>query len=323
MSAAGDGRVRDGRRLVQHAAPSGQSKLAADPDDLVARALAILAEDNMTSNKTFPGATSHETFSPRRAMNHETLSPPGGDIESELGAPSGNLMLQRRVLSDGTECLLPIRYFDVQCLVATFLTELDGAAQVLKGTGLQAVSQEDGKAVVVLYCIKYRKTDIGPYNEVGLTVLARAQDDQIPANYVLNLPVTTVVASRAGREIWGYNKFVAVIDVNGTGKKFSTTLRETEKEMISTFEGRRGASVPTPPTDILTFTLLQGKVIKTVIRVLTPFQASSGDSFVFNVGTSAHPMTNNLRTLGLDGARPVLVQYADPLQALLFPGRAV
>jgi hypothetical protein len=27
--------------------------------------------------------------------------------------------------------------------------------------------------------------------------------------------------------------------------------------------------------------------------------------------------------LKLDGARPVLVQYADPFQALLFPGRAV
>ena len=34
-------------------------------------------------------------------------------------------------------------------------------------------------------------------------------------------------------------------------------------------------------------------------------------------------MTNNLRTLALDGARPVLVKYADPFQALLFPGRAL
>jgi hypothetical protein len=27
--------------------------------------------------------------------------------------------------------------------------------------------------------------------------------------------------------------------------------------------------------------------------------------------------------LGLDGARPVLVRYADPFQALLFPGGAM
>jgi hypothetical protein len=34
-------------------------------------------------------------------------------------------------------------------------------------------------------------------------------------------------------------------------------------------------------------------------------------------------MADNLRTLALDGARPVLVQYADPFQSLLFPGRVL
>jgi hypothetical protein len=276
-------------RSVPHGPRSMQSKLMGDPGDLVTRALGILVEDHMKSNETRPT----------------------------------DLQLQRRVLSDGTECPLPIRYFDVQCLVATFLTDLDRAAELLRGTSLLAVSQEDGKAVVLLYCIEYRITDIGPYNEVGLTVLAAAPGDPIPANYVVNLPVTTAVANRAGREIWGYNKFVAAIEVKNEGKKFSTTLRDTENALVGTLEGSRGASIPTPPTDILTFTLLNGRVIKTVIRVLTPFHASSGENFVFKVGTSSHPMTNNLRTVALDGARPVLVQYADPLQALLFPGRAL
>jgi len=281
--------ARDTRRATQHVPPSAQSKPVADPRDLVTRALGILAEDDTKGDDTRPT----------------------------------DLPLRRCVLSDGTQCLLPIRYFDVQCLVATFLTDLDRAAELLKGTGLIAVSQEDGKAAVMLYCIEYRITDIGPYNEVGLTVLAEAPGDAIPANYVVNLPVTTAVAKRAGQEIWGYNKFVAAIDVNSDGKKFSTILRDTENAVVGALEGSRGASIPTPPTDILTFTLLNGKLIKTVIRVLTPFHASSGESFVFKIGTSRHPMTNNLRTVALDGARPVLVQYADPFQALLFPGRAL
>ena len=301
VATAGGARARDAR-LPPNAAPSAQSKLVADPADLVARALAILAEDDFT--------------------NDETRSPSRANIDAELRTPSVDLSLQRRVLSDGTECLLPIRYFDVQCLVATFLAELDRAAELLRGTGLQAVSQEDGKAVVALYCIEYRKTDIGPYNEVGLTVLALAPGDPIPANYVVDLPVTTAVANRAGREIWGYNKFVAAIDVKSDGKKFSTFLRDSENEMIGALQGERGATVPAPAVDILTFTLLRGRLIKTMIQVLTPFQASSGDGFVFQAGTSRHPMTSRLRTVGLDGARPVLVQYADPFQSLLFPGRA-
>jgi hypothetical protein len=297
------GRARDVCRSVQHAAPSARGKLVADPDDLVARALAILAADNMMSDKP------------------QSLQ--GANIVGVVGPQSLDLTLQRRVLSDGTECALPIRYFDVQCLVATFLTELDRAAELLKGTGLQAVPQEDGKAVVVLYCIEYRKTDLGPYNEVGLTVLTVASGDPIPANYVLNLPVTNLLPSRAGREIWGYNKFVTPIDVHSNGKNFTTILHDPENEMIGKLGGRRDSSVPVPPNDILTFTLLGGRTIKTLIQVLTPFHASSGDGFVFTVGTSRHPMANNLRTLMLDGARPVLVHYADPFQALLFPGRAV
>ena len=292
--------ARDPRLSLQHTSPAAQSKLAADPDDLVTRALTILAEDKMSSGHA------------------QLIQAP--NIAREPRTQSLDLKLQRRVLSDGTECPLPIRYFDVQCLVATFLTDLDRAAGLLKSTGLQAVSQEDGKAVVLLYCIEYRITDIGPYNEVGLTVLAAAPGDPIPANYVVNLPVTTAVASRAGREIWGYNKFVAAIDVKSDGKNFSTILRDTDAEIIGSLEGRRGASVPTPPTDILTFTLHQGRLIKTVIRVLTPSSSSSGEDFVFKIGTSSHPMTSNLRTVALDGARPVLVHYTDPFQALLFPG---
>lgn len=302
VATAGGARARD-PRLPPNAAPSEQGKFVPDPADLVARALAILAEDNFTDD--------------------ETRSPSRAGIAAKLRTPSVDLLLQRRVLSDGTECSLPIRYFDVQCLVATFLAELDRAAELLRGTGLQAVSQEDGKAVVALYCIEYRKTDIGPYNEVGLTVLALAPGDRIPANYVVDLPVTTAVANRAGREIWGYNKFVANIDVKSDGKKFSTVLRNSENEMIGALKGERGASVPAPAADILTFTLLQGRLIKTMIHVLTPFQASSGDGFVFQAGASSHPMTSRLRTLRLDGARPVLVQYADPFQSLLFPGQAL
>jgi Acetoacetate decarboxylase (ADC) len=274
---------------VQRETPSARSMLVADADHLVTRALGILAEHNMKGSDT----------------------------------PSAGLSLQKRVLSDGTECPLPIRYFDVGCLVATFLTDLARAAELLKGTGLNPVPQEDGKGVVVIYCIEYRNTDIGPYNEVGLTVVAVAQGDPIPANYVVNLPVTTAVANRAGQEIWGYNKFLAAIDVKSDRNKFATILRDTDGAMICALEGARGASVPVPPADILTFTLFKGRVIKTVIRVFTPYHTSSGDGFLFQVGTSRHPMTNNLRTVALDRARPLLVQYADPFQALLFPGRAL
>jgi hypothetical protein len=137
------------------------------------------------------------------------------------------------------------------------------------------------------------------------------------------LPVTTAIADRAGRELWGYNKFVATIEIAVEREKYSMIVRDSGNATIGALEGKRGASVPMPPIDTFTLSLLNGKVIKTRVQVLTPFKAGAGDGFVFKVGMSRHSMANNLRSLGLDGARPVLVQYADPFQALLFPGQAL
>jgi hypothetical protein len=303
------------RRLAgvqpNQAAPSAQGEPLADPTNLLARALAILDEDKMSGDAV--------RFAKRASIAGE-VAPQPVSVES---TPPAHFPLQQRVLSDGAECFLPIRYFDVQCLVATFLAPPDKASELLVVAGLEPVLQEDGRAVVDLYCIEYRKTDIGPYNEVGLTVRATAPGDPIGASYVAYLPVTTAVACRAGREIWGYNKFVAAIDVRSEGKTFSTVLRDEGDEIICAIEGRRDASVPAPPTDILTFTLHHGRLIKTVIRVPTSSFASSGDSFLFNIGTSKHPMADNMRMLALDGARPVLVYYTNPFQALLFPGQAI
>ena len=280
---AAGAQARDALRPVQ-SAPAGNGALALDSANLVARALAVLDQD-----KTRGGARSGDANIASRF--------PIRPVNLEPTLATTDLRLQRRVLSDGAECFLPIRYFDVQCLVATFLAPPDKALALVAGAGLQPVLQEDGRAVVDVYCIEYRKTDIGPYNEVGLTVRASAPGDPVAASYVVNLPVTTAVACRAGREIWGYNKFVAAIDVKCEGKTFSTVLRDRGREMIGALEGKRGVSVPAPAADILTFTLHHGQLMKTVISVLTPSLASSGESFVFKVGTSRHSMAGNLRDL--------------------------
>jgi hypothetical protein len=232
-------------------------------------------------------------------------------------------VIEHRTLSDGTDVALPIRYIDDRCLAATFLTDLDRATQVLEGTGLQPVPQEDGKAVVLYLTWEYRQTDIGPYNEIALTILSVAKDDPAPAIYVADLPVTTEVANRAGQEIWGYNKFVTSIEVNGDGKEFSSILHDPQGGLIASLQGTRNGSVPVAPTDIYSFSLLEQQVIRTLVQVPTPWHASGGEGFLMTVGDSDHRMANNLRTLGLDGEIPVLVQYADPFQSLLFAGTAV
>ena len=147
------------------------------------------------------GARDPGAGDPRRRKHHMRKSPTMGSaaaaavtsdtagcldapqLQRATGSESGSsgLPLQRRLLSDGTEVALPIRFFDAQCLLASFVTDPERAAELLTGTGLQVAVQEDGKAMTLLACFEYRRTDIGPYNEVCLGVSAIAPGDRMPS----------------------------------------------------------------------------------------------------------------------------------------------
>ena len=250
--------------------------------------------------------------------------PPGaGEDASSVAAQGAGLPLQRRMLSDGTPCTLPIRYFDALGLRAIFLVDFHRAAEMLKQLGLTPLPQESGKAIASVGYFQYRKTDIGPYDEFSLTLTAAPPAGAPAADYVFDLAVTSATANCAGREVWGYNKFLAAIEGAHDGEKFSVTTRDSGGAMIGALEGARGPSVPMPPDDEFLLSLLSGSMIRALLRVVAPVHVCAGDGFAVKVGRSRHPMAENLRKLGLDGARAALVQYADPYQAMLFPGQPV
>lgn len=299
--------------LPKSAAASAAPGQPSDADALVSSALAILS-----GQKRAP-APALDLPLPQVPPLRADATP--GSLGPLANAPNA-LPMQQRTLSDGSACWLPIRYFDAQLLIATYLVDYGRAAALLKDTGVIAVPQGIGQALVAFGCFAYRKTDIGPYNEVGLTVLSTSPKSPVPALYVVHLPVNTALANRAGHEIWGYNKFVAAIDIAEAGAHFTMNIRDPDDVTIATFDGTRGACVTMPPNDIVTFSILGGQLIRTVIQMMTPSQLGGG-SFSLKIGESTHPMAASLRRLGLDGLSPMLVQYAEPFQSLLFPGQAV
>jgi hypothetical protein len=291
--------------------PAGPPSLPTDPEALVSSALSMLAGHQFTP----PPAV--DVPLPQLPPLRADASP------ANVGplTPTAALPLQLRTLGDGSLCTLPIRYFDAQLLIATYLADYGRVSALLKDTGVIAVPQGIDKALVAFGCFQYRKTDIGPYNEVGVAVLATAPQSPVPALYVVHLPVNTALANRAGHEIWGYNKFVASIDIGETGNSFAMTIGDANGATIARFNGTRSASVTMPPNDIVTFSILDGQLIRTVIQMMTPSQLGSGSGFSLQIGESAHPMAANLRALRLDSLSPVLVQYAEPFQSMLFPGQ--
>jgi hypothetical protein len=269
------------RGVPAAAVPPGRDLLA--PTDLPALALSILAEGR----------------APAPASEH--------------------LYLQRRTLPGGARCSLPIRYFDARCVIAEFSIPRALAADALRPFGVQPAGAGGG-ATALFGCFQYRDSDLGPYNEVGLSIPATAPGDSEPALYVLHLPVTTAETDRIGRALWGYPKFVAGIDVGGDARGFTSKLRDPSGALIAEFDGLFAALRPSPAADLPTYSRLDGQILRTRIEALTPFQEGAGAGFSLKVGPSNHPMAETLRALGLDGARPQSVRRGDPFQAMLFPG---
>lgn len=232
---------------------------------------------------------------------------------------------------------LPILYYDVRNVVALFAVRIAGARSVLAGTGLEPVPAGAGHAIVGLSFYEYRETTVGVYNEVGLAIfcarageprralafvdLLRKPQKRRVAAYVVDLPVTTALANAAGRELWGYPKFVTPIEFGLDGRDVDAAVKEPDGTGdLCRLAGRLGPGVPAPPLSLLTYTHLDGALVRTHVDVRGRVMLRSRGSLVLRVSASEHAMAEHLRALGLDGARPLLAMATERFQSKLYAG---
>lgn len=235
---------------------------------------------------------------------------------------------------------LPILYYDVTNVVALFRADLRGVEELLRGTGLAPAVVDRASALVGLSFYEYRRTTVGRYNEVGVAIFAVRDGEARPAlrildllvpprrrklgAYVVDLPVTTAAANAAGRELWGYPKFVTEIPFELDGPRFrSSVLDPANGTVICELAGTFGRAIPGPPISIMTYSTLDGALVRTHVDVRGPVGIRSAGDATLRLGPSRHPMTDRLRTLGLDGARPAHVVTAERFQSKLHAGSRV
>ncbi|MEI7891817.1 MAG: acetoacetate decarboxylase family protein [Myxococcales bacterium] len=223
---------------------------------------------------------------------------------------------------------VPILYYDVSTLTAFFLVPRANAVTALDGTGLEPGLAFGQRALVALSFYEYRDTSVGVYNEVGTAVFAARRGERrhwlTPAVWVVDLPVTTAAAYAAGREIWGYPKFVTTIGFQLHGRDFEGVVDSPSgRGPIMTLAGRMGLGVPAPALSFDTYTRQGGTLLRTHIDVRGMNKAHRGGTLRVKLGTSTHKMVDNLRMLGLDEARPVVVLQTDRFQSKLHAGMAI
>lgn len=233
---------------------------------------------------------------------------------------------------------LPILYYDTSNVLAFFICEREKVEVFLEGTELKPGLSIGKYCVVALSFYEYRKTSVGSYNEVGLAIPVLKEGDRAPLSgitdlyrnieqrdlgfYVIDLPVTTPVANAAGRELWGYPKFVTKILFSLSNDRFHGKVLDPDtRGLIVSLDGKLGFGKIMPPLSPVTYSIHKKQLLRTMVNVIGDVKLSIPLGMKLTVSSSSdHVMAKHLRDLGLSGAHPIALMSTDKFQSRLNEG---
>lgn len=236
---------------------------------------------------------------------------------------------------------LPILYYDTSNVLAFFICDREKVEAYLEGTQLKPGLYIGKYCVVALSFYEYRKTSVGPYNEVGLAIPVLKEGDRAPLRgitdlyrnienrdlgfYVVDLPVTTPVANAAGRELWGYPKFVTKILFSLSDDRFNGKVLDPDtRGLILSLDGKLGLGKMMPPLSPVTYSIHKKQLLRTMVNVIGDVKLSIPLGMKLTVSSSSdHVMAKHLRDLGLSGAHPIALMSTDKFQSRLNEGLKV
>lgn len=235
---------------------------------------------------------------------------------------------------------LPILYYDATALYAFFLPERTRVEALLAGTGLVPALTVGNRALAAMACFEYRDTSVGVYNEVGLAVAVCRDGEQLALNgwrdllatlqqpearhvafHILDLPVTSAAANAAGREIWGYPKFVTDIPFSLKGRAFDCSVMLPGTHIpVMQLAGRLGPSVPVGPLSLTLLSFRDADLVRATVNARGACRLALPGSIRLSAHDNKHSLGQHLHALGLDGAAPVAVMWTHAFQSRLNEG---
>jgi hypothetical protein len=234
-------------------------------------------------------------------------------------------------------------FYRVATRILNYFVEPALLSPKLEKTGLLPCRFFNGKAMVSLTFFNYQEVTVGPYDEVvvsfvvypeglgppsvptlTLALLKRERFWQKMGMYVLEMPVTIPGARAAGREIWGYPKFLTEITHEFKGKQFSYTVHDPEGgNPIVSLEAEMVSGLSGGAFDLTSFTHYEISIWRTTTDVRGRMTNAGCKWSRVTTNDSKHPMAVNIRDLGLENAKPFMVMSSDYLRTRLNAGKPV
>jgi hypothetical protein len=227
---------------------------------------------------------------------------------------------------------LPIFYYDGIATGAFFPAKLGALRRLMPDPRISPARLAPGLGAVGIMCFEYRDTDIGPYNELAISValnepwflpnlpgramLAGIRRRQLHG-WVHHLPVTTEIARVGGVELYNYPKFIGGIEFEQTDGQRVCRLTEG-KEHILTLPVERIATPRSEQFQLFSHLWMdrQPQSSEFKINAIQMGNSVRPGAAPLELGDN-HPIARELADL-LVSRHPILYQYAPRFEGILY-----
>jgi hypothetical protein len=196
----------------------------------------------------------------------------------------------------GREITIPVEVRHARSWFATFLVRADAVGRILAPTGLAPFRLPAGRAMASLAFVRYTDGDLDPYHEVAVAfVVADPAGGRAKGAYIHRLPVDQAFTCEAGRDIWGFPKFVTPIEIREEGRADSCRL-EVDGATALTISMRRGLPAPMRSTAVDAFSWRDGVLRRTKWELRGTGNRMRPGGVTVTLGTGE--IADELRSLG-------------------------
>jgi hypothetical protein len=239
---------------------------------------------------------------------------------------------QSEVTVAGQPAKVPIFYYDGTAIQAVFAARLGALRRLMPDPRFSPARLAPGLGALAITCFEYRDTDLGPYNELAISVVlnepwflpnlpGRALASSLRRRqlhaWVQHLPVTTEIARAGGVDFYNYPKFIAGIDFQETTTRRVCRLSEGE-EHILTLSGERIATPRSQELQLFSHLWMdrqpQGSEFK--INALEMGASLRPGAATLHLG-ERHPIARELAGL-IAWRRPLQYQYMARFEGILY-----
>lgn len=163
----------------------------------------------------------------------------------------------------GREVAIPVEIRSARSWFASFAVPTAAAQRIVAPAGLEPARLPGGRSMLSLAFIRYIDGDLDPYNEVAVAFLvADPTGGKGKGAYIHRLPVNQEFTCAAGREIWGFPKFVTPIEINEESHADRAVLT-VDGAMALTMTLRHGIPAPMRSTALDAFSFREGVLRRT------------------------------------------------------------